>query len=265
MGDIQKFTEKLQGFVWAKYPKEKHLPSYNYLGPGTRTDIRLDEYNHPKPGEEPINTIDYLAYIHDVAYKNSDNIEDRHRADQDMIAGLKKLKNLSIPQKLIKALIIKLFQAKIKLGGGTRATKAQAIDNLYKSNDIKTKYELDKLQKHTEKLKALQKEIIKKDREILANELHKPFRRPSQLRKINFQSKDNIWNADLVMMPEQDDIGHDPYKYILTVLDGYTRFAWAVPLKHKDGLTVSKAFKSIIKKSKRRPNKLFVDQGRVLQ
>ena len=92
-------------------------------------------------------------------------------------------------------MIIKLFQAKIKLGGGTRAAKAQAIDNLYKSHDIKTKYELDKLQKHTEKLKALQKEIIKKDREILANELHKPFRRPSQLRKINFRSKDNIWRC----------------------------------------------------------------------
>ena len=57
-GDIQKFSEKLPGFVWAKYPKEKHLPSYNYLGPGTRLDIRLDESNIPKPGEEPINEID---------------------------------------------------------------------------------------------------------------------------------------------------------------------------------------------------------------
>ena len=30
-----------------------------------------------------------------------------------MINGLKQLKNLSIPQKLIRAMIIKLFQAKI--------------------------------------------------------------------------------------------------------------------------------------------------------
>ena len=44
-------------------------------------------------------------------------------------------------------------------------------------------------------------------------------------------------------------------------MDGYTRYAWAVPLKHKDGLSVSNAFKEIIKKSKRKPNKLFVDQG----
>ena len=82
-GDIQKFSEKLPGFIWSKYPKEKHLPSYNYLGPGTRLDIRLTENNLPKPGEEPINEIDRLAYIHDLAYQKSSNIQDRRRADLD--------------------------------------------------------------------------------------------------------------------------------------------------------------------------------------
>ena len=70
--------------------------------------------NIPKPGEEPINAIDQLAYIHDLAYQKSDNISDRHEADIQMINGLKQLKNLSIPQKLIRAMIIKIFQAKIK-------------------------------------------------------------------------------------------------------------------------------------------------------
>ena len=131
-GDIQKFSEKLPGFVWAKYPKEKHLPSYNYLGPGTRLDIRLNENNIPKPGEEPINQIDRLAYMHDLAYQSSSNIQDRHKADLDMINGLKQLQNLSIPQRLIRTLIIRLFRAKIKLGQGARAAKTHAIENLYK-------------------------------------------------------------------------------------------------------------------------------------
>ena len=52
------------------------------------------------------------------------------------------------------------------------------------------------------------------------------------------------------------------YKYIPTVLDGYTRYAWVIPLKHKDGLSVSNAFKEIMKKSNRKPNKLWVDQGK---
>ena len=62
-------------------------------------------------------------------------------------------------------------------------------------------------------------------------------------------------------MPGEDG-RHGPYKYILTVLDGYTRYAWAVLLKHKDGLTVSNAFKEIMKKSERKPHKLWVDQGK---
>ena len=62
-------------------------------------------------------------------------------------------------------------------------------------------------------------------------------------------------------MPEEDG-RHDPHKYILTVLDGYTGYAWAVPLKNKDGLSVSNAFKEIMKKSERRPRKLWVDQGK---
>ena len=245
-GDIQKFTSKLPGFVWAKYKGEHHVPSYNYLGLDTRLDIRLDENNNPKPGEEPINAIDQLAYIHDLAYQISDKIEDRHRADEEMINGLKQLKNLSIPQRLIRAMIIKLFQAKIKLGQALpRASKTQAIENIFKES-----------KKVSEKnTKQLANELV--ERQQLAEELHKPFRRPQQLRKIYFRSKDNIWNADLVIMPIENN-----YKYILTVLDGYTRYAWCVPLKDKKGETVSNAFKEIIKKSNRKPNKLWVDQGK---
>ena len=122
-GDIQKFSSKLPGFIWSRYPGEKHIPSYNYLGPGTRLHIRLNENNIPKQGQEPINEIDHLAHIHDLAYQKSYYISDRYEADIQMINGLKQLKNLSVPQRLIRAMIIKLFQAKIKLAQGSRAAK----------------------------------------------------------------------------------------------------------------------------------------------
>ena len=60
-----------------------------------------------------------------------------------MINGLKQLKNLSIPQRLIRAMIIKLFQAKIKLGQGQTASKPQAIENLYVSKGAKTKLHIN--------------------------------------------------------------------------------------------------------------------------
>ena len=168
-----------------------------------------------------------------------------------MINGLKQLKNLSIPQKLIRIIIIKLFQAKIRLGQSLgRLSKQKANEILFQNPDIKTKFELDKMTKTSRNLPLIH-------RKKLADELHKPYRKPKELRKIKFKSKDNIWNADLVIMPIEDG-----FKYILTVLDGFTRFAWAVPLKHKDGLSVSNAFKEIIKKAKRKPNKLFIDEGK---
>ena len=51
---------------------------------------------------------------------------------------------------------------------------------------------------------------------------------------------------------------------ILIVLDGFTRYERAIPLKDKKGETVANAFKDIMKKSKRKPNKLFVDEGKEL-
>ena len=53
-----------------------------------------------------------------------------------------------------------------------------------------------------------QKRVERSD-EKLANELHTPFKRSKQLRKVYFKSKENIWNADLIIMPQQN--GH---KYI---------------------------------------------------
>ena len=243
-GDIQKFSSKLPGFVWSKYSGEKHLPGYAYLGPGTRLDIRLDENNIPKPGEEPINEIDQLAYIHDLAYR-SDDINMRHKADQEMINGLKQLKNLSIPQRIIRALIIKLFQAKIKLGQGLpRKSKQVALEKLYVPQT---------------KVKERQnKNTDRSERQQFAEELHKPFRKPPQYSKVYFKSKDNIWNADLIIISKPEN----NYKYILTIMDGYTRYAWTVPLKDKRGETITNAFKDIMKKSNRKPNKLWVDQGK---
>ena len=55
-------------FTSEKYPGERHVPNYAYLGPWTRTDIRLDSNYNPKSGEEPINKLDTIAMKHDIAY-----------------------------------------------------------------------------------------------------------------------------------------------------------------------------------------------------
>ena len=53
------------------------------------------------------------------------------------------------------------------------------------------------------------------------------------------------------------------FKYLLCVIDVFTRYAWVKPLKDKKSKTVLNAFIEIVKESNRKPNKLWVDQGRL--
>ena len=42
------------------------------------------------------------------------------------------------------------------------------------------------------------------------------------------------------------------------------KYAWAIPLKDKKGITITNAFQKILKESNRKPNKIWVDKGRKL-
>ena len=50
-------------------------------------------------------------------------------------------------------------------------------------------------------------------------------------------------------------------KYLLCVIHVFTKYAWVVSLKDKKGVTVVNAFQNILDNSKRKPNKIWVDQG----
>ena len=72
---------------------------------------------------------------------------------------------------------------------------------------------------------------------------------------------DDIWCSDLVDMQKLSK-WNKGYKYLLMVLDLFSKYGWIVPLKTKTGLEVSKAFESIFKKAKGKPKKLWVDKGK---
>ncbi|ESO85886.1 hypothetical protein LOTGIDRAFT_167640 [Lottia gigantea] len=112
--DIRKSLGSLPGFPWTKYPGEKHLPGHNYTGPVTRLDLRLDENDKPKPGEEPVNRVDAAALKHDILYRNKD-ITSRHEADKQMIIELENIPNPTFKERIQRALIIKLLKAKMKM------------------------------------------------------------------------------------------------------------------------------------------------------
>jgi len=71
---------------------------------------------------------------------------------------------------------------------------------------------------------------------------------------------DDVWGADLVDMREwvKQNKG---FKYMLNVIDVFSKFSWSIPLKDKTGKTTLEAFKKITKESGRSPKHLWVDRG----
>ena len=51
-------------------------------------------------------------------------------------------------------------------------------------------------------------------------------------------------------------------RYILTVIDIFSRYAWAEPIAAKSGQNIVNAFRKIFQKSGRKPLKLQTDQGK---
>ena len=71
---------------------------------------------------------------------------------------------------------------------------------------------------------------------------------------------DDIWSADLVDMQSFSKY-NDGIKYILNVIDVFSKYAWSIPIRDKTGKNITEAFNKILKQSNRKPDKLWVDQG----
>ena len=81
-------------------------------------------------------------------------------------------------------------------------------------------------------------------------------------RQIYSRLKDNIWAAGLVEMGSWSSKNWG-VKYLLYVIDVFTKYAWVKPLKDRKDRTVLSGFIKIVNKFTCEPDKLWVDQGRV--
>lgn len=96
----------------------------------------------------------------------------------------------------------------------------------------------------------------------LAKELHKPIRHNFERRRIITKGINELWAADLLIMTTVDHKINRGFKYMLNVIDTFSKFAYIEPLKKKDGPSVSEAFERIIKKSDNPPKLLHTDAGK---
>ena len=102
-------------------------------------------------------------------------------------------------------------------------------------------------------------------REFLRSEptysLHKPARRKYKRNKVTSLGIDYLWQIDLVDMIKFSKLNKG-YKYLLTCIDVFSKYAWVQPIKTKEGGIVLNAFKKIVEKDGRMPEKIQCDEGK---
>ena len=94
----------------------------------------------------------------------------------------------------------------------------------------------------------------------LAEELHKPITSNLRKRRVISYGIDEIWATDLVAMQKYSK-WNKGFKYLLMVIDIFSKYGWIVALTDKKTESVSLAFVHIFKKSKRKPEKLWTYKG----
>ncbi|XP_071055712.1 uncharacterized protein [Onthophagus taurus] len=96
---------------------------------------------------------------------------------------------------------------------------------------------------------------------VIVEELHRPTRRIFARRRTILKGIDDLWQADLIEMIEFARL-NSGYKYILVVIDCFSKFLWTRPLKSKNSTDVTAALRSILTDDGRAPRNLQTDQGK---
>ena len=94
------------------------------------------------------------------------------------------------------------------------------------------------------------------DLEQYATEIHKQARKTFPRREVTTFEPNDIWAADLVDMSNISE-DNDNVKFLLNIIDIYSRYAYSFPLKTKKASEILDAFKTL----KVLPRNLWIDQG----
>ena len=221
--------------VGDKFMPEMHLkqPGFTYsaCGPFTNHAERIKKFKQMGNTSYIFkNELDKACFKHDSAYADYKDLVNRTRAD-------KVLKNRAFEiasdpkydgcQRGLASMVYKFFDKK---SSGSGASKTSRANEMSEVSNVK-----------------------------LADELHKLAIKNFSKPKVYPSFKDNIWGVDLANMQllSRQNKG---IKYLLCVIDLFSKYVFVVPLKDKKGTSVVKGFKKIVNESGRQPNKIWVDQ-----
>ena len=104
---------------------------------------------------------------------------------------------------------------------------------------------------------------MKKDlTKIFIDEIYsKPPKKNYPTNKIVYNHIDETWSIDLADMIDYKISNNKGYRYIFIIIDNFSKYLWAIPLKNKYSQTITNEFSNILTTSKRKPLKIESDRG----
>lgn len=115
-------------------PIELHLPGYQFCGPGTKLQKRLER------GDKGINPLDSACREHDIAYSKHKDLENRHIADKILAERAwerVKAKDSSLGERTNAWLVTTAMKAKSKFGMGLENSNPKTKIKLTKRKNTK--------------------------------------------------------------------------------------------------------------------------------
>ena len=105
---------------------------------------------------------------------------------------------------------------------------------------------------------AIKNEPISKKK--LVEKLHKSIIRKFEKWKVHSLFIDNISGTDLTNMQLINKL-NKRFRFLLYVINIYSKYAWVIPLKDKEGITIGNALQKTLHKLNHKPNKIWIEKG----
>lgn len=115
---------------------------------------------------------------------------------------------------------------------------------------------------HDAGLRVSRDEVVRFLQDQQSYSLHKPSRRHYKRNQTYVSRIDQQWQIDLADMQALAS-ENDGNRYILTCIDVFSKYAWAIPVHDKSGKTVVAALEAILKHEEpaRKPERIQSDKG----
>ena len=98
---------------------------------------------------------------------------------------------------------------------------------------------------------------------IFINEIYsKPPKKYYPTNKRDVYYIDDIWSLDILDLKDYGPENNRGYRYVLVIIDNFSKFGWTIPLKNKNAQTKKDSFENTLTNSKRKPNLIESDRGK---